>query len=85
MATTVTITYDDGHQDVVKLLPLGLVRAERHFGKAALPRIEGTLYAAWSLLNPGGKFDEWLATIVDAEEQVEESPGPSAEAASPGP
>lgn len=85
MASTVTVTYEDGHQDTIRILPIGLVLAERHFGKAEIPRIEGTMYAAWSLLKPDARFDDWLASLVDIDEQAEESPGPSAAEASPGP
>lgn len=84
MATTVTVTYEDGRTDSIPVLPIGLVKAERHF-KGELPRVEGTLYAAWAVLKPDVGFEDWLASLAAIDEQTEEAPGPSAEEAQPGP
>lgn len=81
MAVKVTITHEDGHTDEVRVLPIGLVLAERHF-KGDLPRIEGTLYAAWATLKPATKFDEWMASIVNVDE-TEESVAPLPEGPPP--
>lgn len=77
MAATVTITYEDGRQDAIRILPLGLVAAERHFKGANIPAIEGTLYAAWYLLKPGSDFEEWMSTLVDIDEKGEEPVPPT--------
>lgn len=84
MATQVTVTYEDGREDAIQVLPIGYVLAERHFA-GRLPPLEGTLYAAWATLRPEAKYDEWLASLTSATEEVVESPGPLDEAASPGP
>ena len=81
MAVKVTVTYEDGHSDEVRVLPIGLVMAERHF-KGDLPRIEGTLYAAWATLKPGVAFDAWMENIVDVDE-TEEQMGPLPEGPPP--
>lgn len=79
MATTVTISYEDGHEDQVTLKAVDMVKAERHF-KGTLPNIEGTLYAAYQKLRPGTNFDTWLDQVdkmdVDSDETDPLAEGP---------
>lgn len=82
MAVVVTVTYEDGRSDSVRLLPIGLVLAERHF-KGALPPMEGSLYATWALLKPGIDFEAWLGTITNATEVAEEDTAPLPEGPPP--
>lgn len=70
-AAKVTVEYEDGKTDTVRLLPIGLVKAERHF-KGQLPPVEGSLYAAWVQLKPGPSFDDWLGSLVSIREQNED-------------
>lgn len=85
MAIRVTVGYDGGEQETIILRPLGLVAAERQFGKSLGEHsIESTLWAAWYLKGkPLGSFDEWLATVEEVVEREEETrplePAPSAD------
>jgi hypothetical protein len=82
MATTVTITYADEHEDAVELRAIDMVKAERHF-KGALPSIEGTLYAAWQRLRPGASFNDWLDDVDRMDVKTEDDGDPLATGPSP--
>jgi hypothetical protein len=69
--TTVVFTYRDGGGDEVEVTPLALVAAERHF-KGQIPRVEGTLWAAWFVLGKNGNFDDWLAGLKTIDEREDE-------------
>lgn len=69
-APQVKVVYDDGSEELIKLKPRAMIAAERKLG-ADMGRIEGTMYATWSTIVPGVKFDEWLAT-VDSIEDVDD-------------
>jgi hypothetical protein len=72
----VTLTFDDGRVEEVKMNPRVLVEIERHYdGKP--PRIEGTLYGAWHKLGRQGDFNAWLDTLEDIDEREGEAANPS--------
>lgn len=61
------LTYTDGSTFDAKLNARALVHAERHFGET-MPKIEGSLYAAWVQAAPGVDFDAWLDTVETVED-----------------
>ncbi len=81
MALVLSVTYEDGSTEDIRIKPVGIVAAERKFG-GDLPPIEGACYAAWVTKGRPGDFDEWLATLDEASDHAEASP-PLAQAPSP--
>lgn len=85
MALILSVTYEDGNSEDIRIKPAGIVAAERHYG-GDMPGIEGTIYAAWFTKGmPGGDdgFEAWLNGLADASDHKETSPplaqGPSPE------
>lgn len=78
----VTLLFDDGRTEEVKLTPRVLIEVERHFGSGKMPQIQGTLYGAWHKLGRPGDFLDWCDTLADVDERssadvVPSEPGPS--------
>ena len=82
MALILSVTYEDGNSEDIRIKPAGIVAAERHYG-GDMPGIEGTIYAAWFTKGMPGDFDAWLGSLEDASDHKETSPplaqGPSPE------
>lgn len=73
---TVTIVFSDDSTKVVPMRPVALIAAERAYG-GDLPKVEGSLYAAWFTLGkPGDNFNAWVETI-DAVQETVEADGPA--------
>ena len=81
MAIVLSVTYEDGSTEDIRIKPVVIVAAERKWG-GTFPDIEGTCYAAWVTKGKQGDFDEWLASLEDATDHAESSP-PLAPAPSP--
>ncbi len=82
MATFLTVTYEDGTVEDIRIKPAGIIAAERKWG-GSFPTVEGTCYAAWFMKGqPGGDFDAWFNALDDAYDH-RDTPAPLAQAPSP--
>lgn len=81
MALILSVTYDDGKSEDIRIKPAGIVAAERKYG-ADMPGIEGTIYAAWFTKGKPGDFEAWLESLDEASDHKEQ-PLPLAQAPSP--
>lgn len=84
MALILSVTYDDGTTEDIRIRPAGIIAAERRY-QGGLERMEATIYSAWFTKGmPGGPdgFDGWLNSLADASDHAEPSP-PLAQAPSP--
>ncbi|MCA1569308.1 MAG: hypothetical protein LC798_03090 [Chloroflexi bacterium] len=62
----ITLEFEDGSQEVVRLKVRYLIEAEDKYGKGTggFPPLKGTVYAAWlSLGKPGNSFQSFVRTI----------------------
>lgn len=88
MALILSVVYDDGTSEDIRIRPAGIVAAERKFG-GDLPGIEGTIYAAWFTKGMPGDFDSWLNSLAEASDRQEaqaplvETPSPKGSRTSP--
>lgn len=74
MAEKIRLTFTDGRAEEVSLNVACLVAAERKYGEN-MPRIEGTLFAAWHRLGRPGSFDDWIEQVDGIEEPEGKSEG----------
>lgn len=67
----VHVTYDDGRAESLRIKPRAWLEVERRFGATVPPR-EGTMFAAWAQLHPGGDvatFDAWVDTLDEIRDE----------------
>lgn len=82
----VKVTYQDGREEIVKVLPRAQVMTEEYLkGFKTDNVIAGTFYLGWAALHTAGKesldYETWLNRIDDVED-VEEPVDPTPEAPS---
>jgi len=81
-AKKVKVTYQDGREEVVKVLPRAQVMTEQHFsGFKSENALSATFHLGWAALQVAGKetidFETWLNRVEDVEdfeEPVEPTP-----------
>jgi hypothetical protein len=72
-AKKVTVTYQDGREEVVKVLPRAIVMAEQHFSGYKTENANQTgFYLAWASLIVEKKesvdYENWLDRVEDVED-----------------
>ena len=82
-AKKVKVTYQDGREETVKVLPRAQVMAEEYLkGFKSENVMAGTFYLGWAALHVAGKegldYETWLNKIDDVED-VEEPVDPTPE------
>lgn len=86
-AKKLKITYQDGREEIVKVLPRAQVMAEEHLKGFTMENLWATTYRlGWSALNTLRKtdldYETWLNTIEDVEDYEEPTdPTPEAQSA----
>jgi hypothetical protein len=72
-AKKVRVTYQDGREEVVKVLPRAQVMTEEYFkGFKAENALSATFHLGWAALHLAGKepldFETWLNRVEDVED-----------------
>ncbi|MQB00552.1 MAG: hypothetical protein GEU78_09715 [Actinobacteria bacterium] len=88
MALRMKVTYLDGREEVVTILPPIFMAAEKHFkrdgGLSERNKVASTYYMTWQALQKFGReendfdaFLELIEEIEDAEDEAEDPTGPA--------
>lgn len=78
------VTYQDDHEEIVKVLPRAQVMTEEHFGGLTEDNsLSAGFYLGWAAVHVAGKttldFQTWLNSVEDVEEYKEPKPTPGDE------